>query len=171
MLLYAIAKDVSEGDDTGYDLEDNPDVDFDISQPGDLMEITMPGFASRSGDKGPANAGFSGTEVQPLSASLDHPSAKGALGNEVSIDDEWEEALKNLPLASKSIGVDIDISIFPDAPAAPDTPATAKPLPAPGGAPSVGKKDNVLPQGNIDNGIDFDIAPDIQPAPAKNPKR
>jgi hypothetical protein len=131
----------------------------------------MPGFASRGGDKGPANAGFSGTEVQPLSASLDHPSAKGALGNEVSIDDEWEEALKNLPLASKSIGVDIDISIFPDAAAAPDAPATSKPLPAPSGAPSVGKQGNVLPPSNIDNGIDFDIAPDIQPSPAKNPNR
>ncbi len=171
MLLYAIAKEVSEDGDVSFDLEENPDVDFDISQPGDLMDLTMPGFASRGGVQGPANPGFSGTEVQPLSASLAHSSVKGALGNEVSIDDDWEEALKNLPLVSKNIGVDIDISIFPDAPAVPDGPATSKSLPASGGAPSAGSQDNVLTSGTIDNGIDFDIAPDTGLSPAKNPKR
>jgi hypothetical protein len=159
MLLYAIAKDVSEYDDIGFDLEENPDVDFDVSQPGDLMDITMPGFASRGGAKGPANAGFSGTEVQPLLASLVHPSAKGAPGADVSMDDEWEQALKNLPLVSKNIGVDIDIGIFPDVPAS----ASASLGPAP--VPSVPPKADTA-----GNSIDFDVSPDTDIGKAKKPK-
>jgi pilus assembly protein FimV len=169
MLLYAIAKDVSEDYDVAFDLDDNSDVDFDISQPGDLMEVTMPGFASRGGATG-RSAGFQGTEVQPLLASLAHPSAKGAPGAEVSIDDEWEEALKNLPLVSKNIGVDIDIGIFPDAPAsasaplapaAPATPfATAKPV----------AKDKGKPSSDMGNSIDFDAATDRDFRPSRPSK-
>jgi hypothetical protein len=158
MLLYAIAKDVSEYDDIGFDLEENPDVDFDISQPGDLMDVTMPGFASRAGAKGSANAGFSGTEVQPLLASLAHPSAKGAPGSGVSIDDEWEEALKNLPLVSKNIGVDIDIGIFPDAPASEGAPLASAPPPAV--MPKPDSKDKAKPDEHGGNSIDFDSATD-----------
>jgi pilus assembly protein FimV len=170
MLLYAIAKDVSEAGGMGFDLEDNPDVDFDISQPGDLLDVTMPGFASRGGAKGPANAGFSGTEVQPLSASLAHPYAKGAPGKDVSLDDDWEEALKNLPLVSKNIGVDIDIGIFPDAPtsasaSAPLTSATAPSLPPEGD--TVGK---AKPNGNAGNSIEFDITSDVDISKAKKSK-
>jgi pilus assembly protein FimV len=172
MLLYAIAKDVSEYDDIGFDLEENPDVDFDISQPGDMMEITMPGFASRGGAKGPANAGFSGTEVQPLLASLAHPSAKGAPGNAVSIDDEWEEALKNLPLVSKNIGVDIDIGIFPDAPASVSAPITSTSTPSvPSLPPLSDTEGKAKPIDNAGNSIDFDIAPDTDIGNVKKPKR
>jgi tetratricopeptide (TPR) repeat protein len=169
MLLYAIAKDVSEYDDVSFDLEENPDVDFDVSQPGDLMDITMPGFPSRGAAQGAANAGFSGTEVQPLSASLAHPSAKGAPGTGVSIDDEWEEALKNLPLASKSIGVDIDIGIFPDAPASAGAPLASVSEPSP--SSPVVSKDTVQAASKSDNGIDFDITPDAGLSSAKKPKR
>jgi hypothetical protein len=169
MLLYTIAKDVSEYDEIGFDLEENPDVDFDISQPGDLMDITMPGFASRGGAKGPANAGFSGTEVQPLLASLAHPSAKGAPGTDVSIDDEWEEALKNLPLVSKNIGVDIDIGIFPDAPASASAPQAS--ASAPSVSPKSDAEGKAKPNDNAGNSIDFDIAPDTEINKAKKPKR
>jgi pilus assembly protein FimV len=165
MLLYAIAKDVSEYDDIGFDLDENSDVDFDISQPGDLMDVTMPGFASRGGVKGSANAGFSGTEVQPLLASLAHPSAKGAPGNDLPMEDEWEEALKNLPLVSKNIGVDIDIGIFPDAPSA------SAPL-APANAPAVTPKPEGkgIPHVTADNSIDFDSATDRDFKPSRSSK-
>ena len=168
MLLYAIAKDVSEYDDIGFDLEENPDVDFDVSQPGDLMDVTMPGFASRGGAKGSANAGFSGTEVQPLLASLAHPSAKGAPGNDVSVDDEWEEALKNLPLVSKNIGVDIDIGIFPDAPASESAPLA--PAPPTAVVPKPDSKDKTKPDDHGGNSIDFDSATDRDFRPSRPSK-
>jgi pilus assembly protein FimV len=164
MLLYAIAKDVSEDDDIAFDLEENPDVDFDVSQPGDMMELTMPGFASRGGAKGPANAGFSGTEVQPLLASLAHPSAKSP--PDVSIDDEWEQALNNLPLVSKNIGVDIDIGIFPDAP--PSASAPLVPVPPVAVTPKVDPKAKSDDHGG--NSIDFDSATDRDFRPSRPSK-
>jgi tetratricopeptide (TPR) repeat protein len=169
MLLYAIAKDVSEYEDVAYDIEDNPDVDFDISQPGELLDDTMPGITSRAEAKGPANAGFPGTAVQPLSASLANPFEHNVPGNEVSIDDEWEKALKNVPLLSTSIGVDVDIGEFADTPRPSD--AAVTPTSPPAVVASLDVMSNAPAQSKTDNGIDFDIELDAIQSSSKKPKR
>ncbi len=168
MLLYAIAKDVSEYDDAGYDIEENPDVDFDVSQPGELESGAMAGVTTRTGLKDLANTGLSGTGVQSLSASLAHPIAHSIPSNEVFIDEEWERALKNVPLLNTSIGVDVDIGAFADAPVATDALATS--TPAPTGVPSLDFVSSAQVHSKVDNGIDFEIALDEIQSSSKKPK-
>lgn len=165
MLLYAVAKDVSEEGEAGLDPNDASDLDFDVSQPGDLMNVALSGFASKSaGRKYPS---FSGTEVQPLSGAVADPAYSDNL-SAASLDSEWEEALKSLPRGGDNIGVDIDISVFPDEPAPVAAPVTAKftpdVLPLLGGAEKAPAKEGA------DNIIEFDIGLDDLPSPAKKPK-
>ncbi len=143
MLLYAIAKDVSENDSVRADLE----VDFDVSQPPEMSAQDMLDMDATWGSSTKPHPGFSGTEVQPLSAALS-PVIQGLNRgqNEEPVDD-WEEALKKLPLASKSDEVDVDLELpigaipaNPPAPDAPSAPPASPPAPA-------------------DNSIDFEVVP------------
>jgi pilus assembly protein FimV len=134
MLLYAVAKDVCENEGDVGEMQ----VDFDMTQPPADISFSLDDDHAAAGAPVAARGRYSATELQPLSnAVVPALGANAALQSEPS--DDWEEALKKLPLVSKHIGVDIELDLFEAAP--PEAPKAS-----PGAAP----KD--------DNGIDFDAA-------------
>jgi hypothetical protein len=133
MLLYAVAKDVCENEGDVGEMR----VDFDMTQPPDIS-FSLDDDHSAAGALQPARGRYSATELQPLSTAVVPPlGANAALQSEAS--DDWEEALKKLPLVSKHIGVDIELDLFEESPAA-----------APQASPAAAPKE--------DNSIDFDAA-------------
>jgi pilus assembly protein FimV len=133
MLLYAVAKDVCENEGDVGEMR----VDFDMTQPPDIS-FSLDDDHSAAGAPQPARGRYSATELQPLSTAVVPPlGANAALQSEAS--DDWEEALKKLPLVSKHIGVDIELDLFEESPAA-----------APQASPAAAPKE--------DNSIDFDAA-------------
>lgn len=134
MLLYAVAKDVCENEGDGGAMQ----VDFDMTQPPADISFSLDDNHPAAGIPTAARGRYTATELQPLSnAVVPALGANAALQSEPS--DDWEEALKKLPLVSKHIGVDIELDLFEESP--PEAPKAS-----PGAAP----KD--------DNGIDFDAA-------------
>jgi pilus assembly protein FimV len=150
MLLYAVAKDVSEFDSVRGDLG----VDFDTSMPAGLSAAVMADMGMPVSNTG-YGGGFSGTEVQPLNMAMASSAFDRTL-KDVPVD-EWEEALKNLPLVSKQNGadVDIDLELFEDS-AAPPQPVL-KPAEKPVTPPD-------------DNSIDFDAATERDFRPSRPSK-
>ncbi len=136
MLLYAVAKDVCENEDDVGGMQ----VDFDMTQPPDIS-LSSDDSNAAAGAPRAARGRYASTELQPLStAVVPALGANAALQSEPS--DDWEEALKKLPLVSKHIGVDIELDLFEEAPSV--APAVAPKASAPGA--------------NDGNGIDFDSA-------------
>ncbi len=144
MLLYAVAKDISENTSVMGDLN----VDFDTSLPPELSEGEMADIESAWG--APAE-GFAGTQVQPLSTSTQTKSLRPVIADmedtvKNARPDDWEEALSKLPLASKTPNLDIDVELFAQSQPAGLTPSTAKPATS-----DTAAKD--------DNGINFELIP------------
>ncbi len=144
MLLYAVAKDISENESVMGDLN----VDFDTSLPPELSEGEMAEIESAWGSP---TEGFAGTQVQPLSTSTQAKSVKPVIADlddtvKNARPDDWEEALSKLPLASKAPNLDIDVELFAQSQPAALTPSAAKPAPSEEAA-----KDG--------NGINFELIP------------
>lgn len=152
MLLYAIAKDVCENEEAAGGLA----VDFDMSRQPDIALPSAGADLTATVAMSPApQVKFSVTEIQPLSTTTAVPSLglHSALRNEPL--DNWEQALNNLPLVSKHVGVDIELDGMFDAPPVPNLV-----VPAPVGPITAAPKAK-------DNGIDFDATAPFVAKPIK----
>jgi pilus assembly protein FimV len=159
MLLYAIAKDVCENEEAAGGMT----VDFDMSRQPDIALPSAGADLTATVATSPApRAQFSVTEIQPLSTTTAVPSLglHSALRNEPL--DNWEQALNNLPLVSKHVGVDIELDGMFDAPPVPNlvvpAPAAASPKPTPASPVAANSKDN---------SIDFDATAPFVAKPVK----
>jgi hypothetical protein len=169
MLLYAVAKDVSENDSVLAELQ----VDFDTSLPPQLSDQELGDIESAWGaDKTPSN--FTGTQMQPLStatsataSSNTPPSADLGGGVKDIKPSDWDNTVKKLAKTSKTDNVDIDFELNTAAsplgkgsegiPIGEQTVAL-KPLASaqPNSVPSVTKKAGTE---NAGNGINFELIP------------